>query len=704
MQGAEATSGCPIAATPSPVPGGNGDVAALMGPAAKAGRSLVVAAIAFLVMFGRPVHAEDAAPDSTGLVEPAPVDRDTAGDASAPSGDPGDASQSIDTTADSGPSAAVVADIGPDDQGAPAGDTSDPTGAHQSELPSPWSEAPQEPILTPYDPGPLPHVFPPGPTPAPAKPAPEAPPNIAPPGPDVVRPPPERKPISPDDAIKAILGLVILLTLAYLAGNQRVVRLEQRLRISQVITAGFPFVLFGLIAHMDGVGILSDPILREIRPLLPLGLGWIGFTIGFRFDLRRLENLPEGVGTALVLTTILPFLAVVGVTSLLFGLLDGVGDTTFLRDAILLATAGAMTARTVPALISTRGAEPAAVDRVTRIIKLEEVIAFVGLILVASFFRPDEALVGWRVPAVGWVFVTLGVGTILGGLVFALMRSISGTAETLVVILGSICFAAGMASYLRISPIVVCFIAGALLANLPGTWKDQIGGALTRLERPIYLIFLVIAGAYWRVDQWQGWVLMLLFVGTRLATRFIGVRLFMGQYPDSLTPVEQRNLAASPMGALSIAIVINAQDLYSGQTIPWIVNAIIGGSLLTEIVVQVFALGKNVATLAPMSPLRPRTNTQMRAVVSVEPTQTPAPYRSSPPPSAEPSGPSSGGPTGPAAALRDRPAVGEPAPTQTQAPAPAPTQTPTPAPAQTPTPTPTQTPTPTPAPKPEDRP
>ncbi len=88
---------------------------------------------------------------------------------------------------------------------------------------------------------------------------------------------------------------------------------------------------------------------------------------------------------------------------------------------------------------------------------------------------------------------------------------------------------------------------------------------------------------------------------------------------------------------------------------------------------------------------------------------TPAPYRSSPPPSAEPSGPSSGDPTGPAPALRDRPAVGMPTPapeaTPTQAPeaAPAPSQAPTPAPTQTPTPDPTLTHTLEPAPDHHDR-
>lgn len=563
--------------------------------------------VCFFTAWASPVAAEDVVP-ATDTVSADSLE--TAADTSpgAPdsleirqestdvSGTPSDTDSGPDTDALSGLDAASDTDATSNADTSPASD--EPT----------WSEAPP--------PEPEPPAFCLETDPPIVAPEPVAPP-VTPPAPrplEIVPKPPERQPITPGEAIKAILGLLILLTLAYIAGHPRVVRLEQRLRISQVITAGFPFVLFGLAAHSEGIGILSDPILDEIRPILPIGLGWIGFVVGFRFDLRKLENLPDGVGSALLLTTVLPFLAVVGITSLLFGLLEGVDDSSFLRDAILLATAGAMTARTVPGLISTRGADSHIVDRVSRIIKLEEVIAFVALVMVAAFFRPDNELVGWRVPAVGWVFITLGVGTILGGLVFALMRSVNGSTETLVVTLGSIAFAAGMASYLKLSPIVVCFLAGALVSNLPGTWKEQVGNALSRLERPIYLVFLVIAGAYWRVDEWQGWVLMLLFVATRLFSRFIGVRLFTGQHPDALSPVEQRNLAASPMGALSIAIIINAQDLYSGQTLPWIVHAIIGGSLLTEIVVQVFALGRDVATLTPLAPLRPRTVTAMAAV------------------------------------------------------------------------------------------
>ncbi|MCL4854409.1 MAG: hypothetical protein KJZ78_23870, partial [Bryobacteraceae bacterium] len=49
---------------------------------------------------------------------------------------------------------------------------------------------------------------------------------------------------------------------------------------------------------------------------------------------------------------------------------------------------------------------------------------------------------------------------------------------------------------------------------------------------------------------------------------------------------ERRSLTASPVGALSIAIVVSAQDLYSGPSVPWIVTAVIGGAVVMEAALQ----------------------------------------------------------------------------------------------------------------------
>lgn len=394
--------------------------------------------------------------------------------------------------------------------------------------------------------------------------------------------------MSTADAIKAILGLLVLFALAYIAGHPRVQRFERRLGVAQLVLAGFPFILLGLLGRSQGV--LSDPVLDAIRPLLPLGLGWVGFAIGFRFDVRLFDNFPRVMLEAFVLTTLVPFAAIVGAAAIMLAIVEGISaDAAFVRDALVLATAGAMTARTVVSLLARRNANPANIEKVQRLLQLEELAAFVGLILLGAFFRPTVS-VGWELPAVGWVFITVGVGATLGVLIFAALRALKGANETAAVMLGSICLAAGIAGFLRLSPIVVCFLAGALLVNLPGTWKEHVRAALVRLERPVYLLFLVLAGAIWRADQWEAWVLMVFFVAARLGGRFLGVRLFARRHPEALGPIEQRHLAASPMGALSVAIVISAQFLYSGNTVPWIVHTIITGAIATELVVHLFTL------------------------------------------------------------------------------------------------------------------
>lgn len=393
---------------------------------------------------------------------------------------------------------------------------------------------------------------------------------------------------SASEVIKVILGLVSVFALAYITANPRVQALEYKLRISQVVTAGLPFVFLGVIAHLPGVGILSSSVLWEIRPLLALGLGWIGFTIGFRFDSRLGESITPGASTASLLTASIPFATIVAVCALLLIYTEHFpANAVFLRDAMMLATAGAMTAYSAPKLLEARGGSGNAVDRVASIVTLEQLAGFVGLLVVAAYFRPQDSSVAWRLPGTAWMFITIGMGTMVGAVIWATLAKVKAGPEFSVLILGSVCFTAGLASFLRISPLVVCFIVGLILVNLPGTSKDQIREVLEHMERPIYLLFLLVAGSLWDITEWQGWALMVLFVAARLVGKWIAVRICHKRLPGGLTPDEQRSLIFSPIGALSIAIIVNAQDLYFGSAISWMVTAVIGGAIVTEIIVQV---------------------------------------------------------------------------------------------------------------------
>lgn len=395
--------------------------------------------------------------------------------------------------------------------------------------------------------------------------------------------------------IKTILGLVLLFALAYVGAHPRIRRLERALGISQVVTAGFPFVAAGLIARHPGVDILNDDVLRKLAPLLDLGLGWIGFLTGYQFEARLFDGFPKGTARVVSIMTSVPFLGVVaacGGLLLLFG--QPWADATFLRDAIVLGTAATITAPVAASFALERGVSAETQALVARVGLLDDIAGILGLLFLGAYFRPSGGAleVGWQLPGTAWLFVTLGLGMTGGVLAYAIMRRPATNIEQIALVVATIAFGAGTAAYLRLSPVVVCFIAGVILGNLPGDYRQPVRKVLRLLERPIYLVFLVFAGALWNVGDWRGWVLMPVFVLARIVGRVVGVRMARRGEGGEDVVAGEHGLVASPMGALSIAIVISFQTLFSGRAVPWIVTAVIAGAIVTEVFVQFAYFGR----------------------------------------------------------------------------------------------------------------
>lgn len=391
----------------------------------------------------------------------------------------------------------------------------------------------------------------------------------------------------PAVAIGTLLGLLTLLALAYLGGHPRVQTLERKLGVSQVVTAGFPFVLIGLLARAPQLAPLSDALLADLGPLLRIGLGSIGFVTGFRVSAQLSPTLGAPLLRLAACCTLVPFLVVVGVSGGALLILsspastDVLRDPTFVRDALLLGTAGAMTAKTSAAVF--RADDPQGL--LARVLRLEDLSGILGLAVVAAYFRPS-AEVSWQLPGTAWLLMTVGLGTTLGAIAYAVFRRPQESPDFVVLTLGSIGFGAGLAGYLRLSPVVVCFLAGTYLARLPEHPRARLHAALRRLERPVYLLALLAIGALWPISDWRGWVLVPLFTGARLAGKWLGVWCGTRYAGAALSPSDRQALAISPMGPLAIAIVLNAQLLYPDSASSLLIAAVIGGAVVTEVIVQ----------------------------------------------------------------------------------------------------------------------
>ncbi len=387
-------------------------------------------------------------------------------------------------------------------------------------------------------------------------------------------------------AIKVIGGLCVLLALAYLGGHRKVVRFQERLGISGAITAGFPFVALGVIASHPSVGILSADIVDRLRPILHFGLGWLGFIIGAQLDIRVLDRVPKGTAYLIFVEALGPFAITAGgcgTVMVAFGM--SIADPALWRDMILLGTAAAMTApRTFRGFANRTWHEGRGVDVLLG--QLDEMVGVIGLVFITAYFR-DDINTTWHLPQTAWVFVSLGLGVAIGVLIFAMIRVPSSNAEFLAIVLGGVAFASGLAGYLRLSPIAICFIAGVLVTNFPNEQRESVFKILHHLERPVHLLFLMILGAVWNVADWRGWALVPLFVAGRVLGKWSGVMAAKtavgGFLPASFA--DQRSWV-TPLSGLSIALVISVQALYHDQGLRWIVTAVIGGSLLTELLIS----------------------------------------------------------------------------------------------------------------------
>jgi Kef-type K+ transport system membrane component KefB len=404
----------------------------------------------------------------------------------------------------------------------------------------------------------------------------------------VAEPPPTTKETTENTllAIKVIVGLVALLVLAYLGGHRRVVRFQERLGLGGVITAGFPFVALGLIASLPSIGILDESVLRGLRPVLHFGLGWLGFIVGAQLDIRVLDRVPRGTAYLILVEAIAPFaITVAGCGAVMIAFGASIHDAAAWRDVILLGAAAAMTApRRFRGFATRAWREGRPVDAL--LAQLDELIGVIGLLFITAYFRePSDST--WQLPDTAWVFVSVGLGVTIGVLIFAMIRVPVSNAEFLAVVLGSIAFASGLAGYLRLSPIVVCFLAGVLVTNFPNEQRAPLFRILAHLERPVQLLFLIVAGALWDVSDWRGWALVPLFVLARIVGRWLGMLGSRSVVGSVLPPgFADRRQMVVPVSSLSIALVISVEALYRDPSLPWVTTAVIGGAIVCELLLQ----------------------------------------------------------------------------------------------------------------------
>ena len=108
------------------------------------------------------------------------------------------------------------------------------------------------------------------------------------------------------------------------------------------------------------------------------------------------------------------------------------------------------------------------------------------------------------------------------------------------------------------------------------------------VERPIYLLMLFLIGTAWRPFEWQGWVIGIVFAVARAYGKLLGARAAVSLDRELLPSAPTLALALLPESAIAILVIFTLATFHgeAPDASRWGINAVVIGSLMTEVYVQ----------------------------------------------------------------------------------------------------------------------
>ena len=352
--------------------------------------------------------------------------------------------------------------------------------------------------------------------------------------------------------MKVLLGILLFVVIA-LAGHRRSFK-ALPLGASHLFLTGIEYILVGLCLGDTLLGVLDGPTLDALNPFMVLGLGWAGLLFGVQLDLRRLASIGGAVVSGALLQGALTALVVFAAMFALLGALVPAGTPCW-PSALVLAAVASCTASSSLALIAGRRRSDPALDFALLSASLDDLVAIAVLACVLCFMPISP---GRDVPFQAWhrVVYSIGLGILTGVIMNGMARGRGKREELFLVILGLVIFSGAAALFFRVSPLFTSLLAGLVVGNLSGQ-REKITGILLQGEKPLYLVFLVFAGASWRPEMIHLLLLVPIYVAVRVAGKGAGGALSARLLRHRAPLPYSVGLGLISQGGMAVAIVVN---------------------------------------------------------------------------------------------------------------------------------------------------
>jgi Kef-type K+ transport system membrane component KefB len=355
-----------------------------------------------------------------------------------------------------------------------------------------------------------------------------------------------------------LLGIIFLFILAYIGSF-----LYERYHLATgwtkvILYSGSLNLVIGYLIGPHFFGLLSEIIIGKLYVLVALVLGWAGFLIGLQakaIELKRFQSTYYLYSGLNFILTFVGLFLIIFFIDLIFKLnLD-------LSVIILLAILGSVSSPILVGLLKEklklRGPMIHLVQFSVALDNMVGVICF-GLVMlfVNHFFYKD-------VHILVMIFASFLFSVFMSWLFYKISIMIDNLHQFFLVLIGFVLVIVGVALNLNQSVLLISFIFGVVLTNLPVDTR-KLYQSIDNAEKPLYYLMMIFIGAIVGKISVEHLLIILIMVVFRLAIKYLAGNL--ARYPLPTLRIHNSRIGLPKIGMGGIALAMALDFHLSSQS------------------------------------------------------------------------------------------------------------------------------------------
>lgn len=348
------------------------------------------------------------------------------------------------------------------------------------------------------------------------------------------------------------------------------------------------YILCGFLLGPSVANFITSEVYHHLGFVNELALGMLAISVGtelhrlvFKQFGKRLVSLSLGntIFTAVLVTLVTWAIGMQIQYALILGTL-----------ALTVSPAGVVT------ILKEKQAKGEMTENLLGLVAFDNLVCIIAFGIMVSLVQSAGNENVSELMLIGRVFLDILIAVILGclsgGFISYLIRQDTRPDKLLTLLLGVLLFNTGIASLFGLSPILTNMMAGMAITNLTSR-KVLIASLLERIELPIFVIFLTLAGAHINLSVvWEVGLIGIGYIIARMIGRVGGVFIASGFTQLSFKVRKNLGIGLLPQAGIAIGLATIAE-----RSIPNISGAITGVVLTGAVFFEIFGpllLGKAI--------------------------------------------------------------------------------------------------------------